>query len=138
MLYDPAVVRAPQRRDFRLKLCRQRRGRAVAGRGRNLRPNAIGEIVDDDRPVRAFQEAQGREDHPLLKGRVVRRTKRPPQFERHPQRARRLSVLGLRPNQADRDRRDPLFLQIMPERAHGARAERSNRREDDGVDPVRF
>ena len=96
----------------------------------------IREILYDHGPSLAFEQAQRRQDHAFLERRVARRTERSPQLERDPQGARRLGVFGLRPNEADRHCRDALFLEIMPQRAHGARAERSNGGEQDGVDPV--
>ena len=96
----------------------------------------IGEVLDDHRPALPVEQLQGRKDHPLLECRVVRRTKRPPKLERNPKRPRRFGVLGLRPDQADRDRRNALVLEIMSQRAHGARADRSNGGEQDGVDVI--
>src|SRR6266851_2875386 len=146
MLREPTDVRILQQWDLALQPRRQRLGRAVGGSGRNgwRMPAGIGlrarvvirEILDDYRPTLAFKQPQGRKDHSPLERRVVRGAERPPKLERNPQCPRRFGVLGLWPDQADRDRRDPLFLEIMPQRAHGARAERSNGREDDGVDVV--
>ena len=69
-------------------------------------------------------------------GRIVRRTERAAQLERDPQGSRRPGVFALRPNEADRNRRNALLLDVVPERAHGARAERSNGRKDDGLDSI--
>ena len=71
-----------------------------------------------------------------LKFRITRRTKRPAQLERHPQRTRRLGILGLRSNKTDCNGRKPLFLEIVSQRAHGARAHWSNRAEEDAIDLV--
>jgi hypothetical protein len=98
----------------------------------------VREILDQHWSVCAHEQPQRRLDHPFLKCPVTRRAKWPPQLERDPQRPRRPSLLDLRSDQTDGDRRDPLILEIMPQRAHGARAERSNGREDDAVDGVLF
>ena len=146
MLRYPTLMSAPQQQDLRLQPRRER----LAGRSRDCcgmsggrqagsgcaRGSSSGKSSMMTGPVLALQQPQRREDHPLLERRIARRAERPAQLERHPQRARRLGVLGLRPDKADRDRRDALFLEIVPQRAHGARAERSNGREDDGVDVV--
>jgi hypothetical protein len=42
----------------------------------------------------------------------------------------------LRSNKTDRYRRKPLFLEIVSQRAHGARADRSNGAEEDGIDLI--
>ena len=146
MLGNPPLMRALQQQDLRLEPRRERGGRLCCDRGGDERrpPGGIGlrarvvigKILDDDRAALALQEPQGGEDHPLLECRLAGRTERAPELERNPKRPRRLGVFGLRPDQADRDRRDALFLEIMPQRAHGARAERSNGGEDDGVDLV--
>lgn len=65
---------------------------------------------------------------------VARRPERTSQFERDPERAGRFGFFGLRANQADRNRREAFFLQIVSERAHGARADGSDGGEEDGID----
>jgi hypothetical protein len=120
------------------------RGAIEVGFGEGWSPGRVGpfprivfgEILDDHGTALAFEQAQCRENHALLERRVARRTERAAQLERNPQRTGRLGVFGLRPNEADRHSRDALFLEIMPQRAHGARAERSNGRERNGADPV--
>ena len=42
------------------------------------------------------------------------------------------------PNQADADRQQPFAFQVVAERADGARAVRSDRREKHRIDPVLF
>src|SRR5271166_1491478 len=135
MSCEPSVESAPQQRNLRLKPHRERPGRAVGGgtderrlpAGVGLRARVvIGEVLDQHRPAVTFEQLQGREDHPLLECRVVRRTKRPPKLEGYPKRTWWFGVFGLRPNEADRDRRNALVFEIMSQRAHGARAYRSN------------
>jgi hypothetical protein len=91
-----------------------------------------------DRFRRDSADTQRGQDDALLERRVARRPDRSTQFEWHPQRTRRPGILRLRPDQRDHDRCDALFLQIMPQRAHGARAERSNRRKNGRVDSIGF
>src|SRR5579864_5547707 len=120
--------------------CLGRRGsrrRAPSGIG-SLAWIVIGKIDDQARLLLGFEQPQRRQDHSSLECRVARRADRPAQFERHPQGARRTRVLRLRPDQRDRDAGDTLFLEIMPQRAHGARAERSNRGQQNRVDVIRL
>jgi len=147
-LGDPVPMRLSHADDFGLQARGEHLGRCAGGNGgQSRRPPSkvrsrprvvICEFRNDDRSSRAHELPQRREDHASLERRIARRAKRTSELEWHPQGPRRFGVLGLRPDQADRDRRDPFFLEIMTERAHGARADRSNRRKDDGVDVVLF
>ncbi len=82
------------------------------------------------------EQPERRQDHPPLKRRVARRPDRPAQFKRHPQRPPAVRILRLRPDQRDRDRGNACFLEIVPQRAHGARAQRSNGGQQNRIDVV--
>src|SRR5271155_3552124 len=122
-LRSPRLTRTPELRDLRLELCGERLGRAGGGWcGYRRRAPAgiglparvvIGEILDDHRAVVAFEQAQRRENDAPLECRLTGWAKRPAQLERNPQRARRSGVLCLRTDQADRDRCNPLFFEIV-------------------------
>ena len=132
-LRNPVMMRIPELRDLRLELCSEHLGRAGGGWcGYRRRAPAgiglparvvIGEILDDHRAVVAFEHAQCGENDAPLERRITGRTEWPAQLERNPQCAWRFGILGLWPDQADRDRRKSLFF--------GARAHRSNRAEED-------
>jgi hypothetical protein len=66
---------------------------------------------------------------------VFRSAQRSAELKRNPQGARRANFLAMQPDEADSYGRNA-FLEIMGERAHGARAERSDRREQNRVDPI--
>src|SRR5712692_971687 len=109
----PPIMSALQERNLPLQPRRERLHRAgsfCAGDWRRmpawvrLRTGIVfRKILDDHRPAVALEQLQGREDDPLLERGIARRAEWPPQLERHPQGARRPGILGLRPDQADRD-----------------------------------
>ena len=67
---------------------------------------------------------------------VFRSAQRSAELKRNPQGAWRANFLAMQPDEADSYGRNAFLLEIMGERAHGARAERSDRREQNRVDPI--
>ena len=114
---------------------RRQRRRAPVGVG-PLAWVVVWKILDEHWTGGTLEQSQGGKNDTTLKFAVVRRTKWAPKRKWDPQGPRRARLLGLRPDQADRDRRNPFLLQIVSERAHGARTDGSNWSEEDGVDVV--
>ena len=73
---------------------------------------------------------------PALEFRLIRRPERPPEHERHPQRARRSDGSSLLANQAHLRGRDAFALGVVAQCADGARAIGSDRRQEQRVDAV--
>jgi hypothetical protein len=92
----------------------------------NARRIFIGKIGKNDGAAFRGEQLQGLLHDVELEICMARRPKRAPQLERNPERTRIFDPLGMQPDQTDRDRRHALRLEIVAERAHGARAEGSN------------
>jgi hypothetical protein len=94
-------------------------------------------IVEQHRTVRPLQKPQGGQRNPAagIPGRSAGREAAPARTAPGARVAAWYS-LGLRPDQAERDRRQSLLLQIVSKRAHGARAHRSDGGKKDRIDAV--
>ena len=98
----------------------------------------VGKIGENNGAAFRGEKLQGCGHDFQLKLRKPRRSERTPQFEGNPQGAWVFYPLRVQPDQTDCDRRHAFGLEIVAERAHGARAEGSNRRQQDAVDPILF
>ena len=93
-------------------------------------------VVLEDGAALAFEEAErGAEDVELELG-LVGGAERPPELEGHPEGAGRPDALRVIADQADAGRRDALRLNVVSERADGARTERSDGHEERAGDAV--
>jgi hypothetical protein len=93
-----------------------------------------GKVLQDHRAVGPLQQKQRGQHHAALERRVTRLAERAAELCRAPQAARRAGLLHLRPHRTERHARDAAFLQHMGQRAHGARAERSDRAQQNRVE----
>src|SRR6266850_4565124 len=120
----------PGRRVRRLDARRlRRRARLVAG----LR--VIREVTQD-RPGRLGQEVEGGPQHAMLQLRIFGPPERVAERERHPERARRLHLLGVLTHQADRRRGDARGFEDARQHTAGVRAVRSRRGDERRVHAV--
>ena len=92
--------------------------------------------VDEHGHVRRCQEIECGAQDSVLKIGVAGKTERPAERELAMQHARSATTFCLGSHEADRDRRETSMLEDVRQGTHGARAERSNRRQDDHVDAV--
>jgi len=77
-------------------------------------------------------------EHFFLKGAVIRFAKWPPERKTDPESPGRLDPLGMFLDQTDLGGGDAFILQIMGKPADRARAVRSDRYQQDGIDLVIF
>ncbi len=91
-----------------------------------------------NRTLLRLQEFQGSYKHSGLESRVVGKTQGAAQFEGHPQSPGWPYYFGVLPYQADLGRRYIFLFQVMRKPAHGARAVRSDRNQDDSINRISF
>jgi hypothetical protein len=110
--------------------------RCVVTRRQRARQRGVGFVDDCDREifehryVGSLQETEGRGKHLMLKVGVVGSAERSAERELAVQHARCASAFGLTANETDADGGEAGLLEHVGERTHGARAERSNRSEE--------
>ena len=98
----------------------------------------VRELNEQDRTIRSLKQAKGVHEHAPLERGVLRFPERAAQREGNPESAWRLGLLHVRTHKADNDSRNAPGFDHVGERAHGARAERSNRAQENGVDGLLF
>ncbi len=95
----------------------------------------LGEVLKH-RTFGGFKQPKGRQEYLALERRVSRCAKRSAQLEGNPESPWRLNDFRVLPDQAYLGGGYAFRLQIMGERAHGARAERSDGHKQGPVHPV--
>ena len=88
------------------------------------------------RTTRRLEERQSGQEYPPLKCGIVWHAERTSQFKGHPQCSGRLRLLRMQPDKADLGCRQSLFFEEMGEHADGARAQGSDRYQQDGIDLI--
>jgi hypothetical protein len=93
-------------------------------------------VVDEHRAGGRLQQCERAGEHVVLELRVVGSAERAAERELTVQRARRRHLLGHLPHRRQHDGGDTGSFEHVGEHTHGARAQRSNGREDHHVDAV--
>jgi hypothetical protein len=90
------------------------------------------------RSLGCLQQFKRRNKYPSLKLRIIRGSQRTTQLKRNPEGTWRADEFGMFPDQTDLGGGDAFCLQIMCQRANGARAERSDRNQKGRVHMIPF
>ena len=100
-------------------------------------------LIDDrlfeilqDWDIVTLKKAERCRQHAMLERRVPRTTQRTSEREVAVQHPRRARSLGLAADETDPDRRQTGRFEHVGERTHGARAQRSNRGQQDDIDTI--